>query len=107
MHDGNVHMVRAQLARSLQCPQFEPQCRGVRAGFLAQRLQLRERFAVTRGRGRMPGQRREDVLALTYTAHDMAAFAKDLGYVDKSGEVLAPFVWDEAERRCRLPPAAG
>ncbi len=42
------------------------------------------------------------VLALTYTAHDMAAFAKDLGYVDKSGEVLAPFVWDEAERRTRM-----
>ncbi len=42
------------------------------------------------------------VLALTYTAHDMAAFAKDLGYVDKSGDVLAPFVWDEAERRTRM-----
>ncbi|MDI9334112.1 MAG: hypothetical protein QM533_07015 [Cytophagales bacterium] len=42
------------------------------------------------------------VLALTYTAHDMAAFAKDLGYVDKSGNVLAPFVWDEAERRARM-----
>ena len=44
---------------------------------------------------------REAVLELTYTAHDMAPFARDLGYVDKSGEVLPPFVWDEA-RRLRL-----
>ena len=42
------------------------------------------------------------VLALTYTAHDMAAFAKDLGFVDKTGVVLPPFVWDEAERRARM-----
>jgi hypothetical protein len=42
------------------------------------------------------------VLALTYTAHDMAAFAKDLGYVDKAGVVLPPFVWDETERRARM-----
>ena len=42
------------------------------------------------------------VLALTYTAHDMAAFAQDLGYVDASGKVLPPFVWDEEERRERM-----
>ncbi len=42
------------------------------------------------------------VLALTYTAHDMAPFARDLGYVDSTGKVLPPFVWDEAERRARL-----
>lgn len=42
------------------------------------------------------------VLALSYTAHDMAPFARDLGYVDAAGDVLAPFVWDEAERRTRL-----
>ena len=36
---------------------------------------------------------RDHVLRLTYTAHDMAPFAKDLGY-DGS-----PFVWDEEERR--------
>lgn len=41
------------------------------------------------------------VLELTYTAHDMAAFARDMGYVDAEGEVLPPFVWDE-ERRVRL-----
>ncbi|MDP2819490.1 MAG: hypothetical protein Q8O29_14725 [Polaromonas sp.] len=42
------------------------------------------------------------VLALSYTAHDMAPFARDLGYVDAAGEVLPPFVWNEEERRARL-----
>ncbi|MDQ3270933.1 MAG: Eco57I restriction-modification methylase domain-containing protein, partial [Pseudomonadota bacterium] len=42
------------------------------------------------------------VLALTYTAHDMAPFARDLGYVDAAGEVLPPFVWNDEERRTRL-----
>ena len=42
------------------------------------------------------------VLALTYTAHDMAPFARDLGYVDSAGQVLPPFVWDIEERRTRL-----
>lgn len=44
---------------------------------------------------------RDAVLELTYTAHDMAPFAKDLGYVDQSGAVKPPFRWDE-ERRRRL-----
>ena len=44
---------------------------------------------------------REAVLELTYTAHDMAAFACDLGHVDADGEVLPPFAWDE-ERRFAL-----
>jgi len=42
------------------------------------------------------------VLALTYTAHDMAPFARDLGYVDSHGQVLPPLVWNEEERRARL-----
>ncbi|MHB1200133.1 MAG: Eco57I restriction-modification methylase domain-containing protein, partial [Polaromonas sp.] len=42
------------------------------------------------------------VLALTYTAHDMAPFARDLGYVDASGRVLPPLVWNDEERRARL-----
>ena len=41
------------------------------------------------------------VLELTYTAHDMAPFAKDMGYVDKAGQVLPPFIWDD-ERRLEL-----
>ena len=36
---------------------------------------------------------RDHVLRLTYTAHDMAPFARDLGYG------RAPFTWDEEERR--------
>ncbi len=41
------------------------------------------------------------VLALSYTAHDLAPFARDLGYVDAQGQVLPPFVWDEEDRRAR------
>ncbi|WP_435199693.1 Eco57I restriction-modification methylase domain-containing protein [Qipengyuania sp. 902] len=44
---------------------------------------------------------REAVLELTYTAHDMAAFARDMGHVDDAGDVLPPFLWDE-ERRLQL-----
>jgi len=44
---------------------------------------------------------REAVLELTYTAHDMAPFARDLGYVDEAGVVKPPFRWDE-ERRLHL-----
>ena len=44
---------------------------------------------------------REAVLELTYTAHDMAPFARDMGHVAGGGAVLPPFVWD-AERRLRL-----
>lgn len=42
-----------------------------------------------------------EVLHLTYTAHDMAPFARDMGYVDESGEAKPPFVWDEPDRRQR------
>ena len=44
---------------------------------------------------------REAVLELTYTAHDMAPFARDMGYVDEDGDVKPPFTWDE-ERRLTL-----
>ena len=43
----------------------------------------------------------EAVLELTYTAHDMAPFARDMGHVDGAGELLPPFRWDE-DRRLRL-----
>jgi hypothetical protein len=42
-----------------------------------------------------------EVLHLTYTAHDMAPFARDMGHVDAAGDVLPPFRWDEADRRQR------
>ena len=38
------------------------------------------------------------VLELTYTARDMAPFARDMGYVDASGKVNLPFTWDEDRR---------
>ncbi len=41
---------------------------------------------------------RQAVLELTYTAHDMAPFARDMGYVDDRGDVLPPFVWNEERR---------
>ncbi|MCM8731816.1 BREX-1 system adenine-specific DNA-methyltransferase PglX [Hephaestia sp. GCM10023244] len=44
---------------------------------------------------------RETVLELSYTAHDLAPFAHDLGHVDANGDVLPPFIWDE-ERRLHL-----
>ena len=36
---------------------------------------------------------RDHVLRLTYTSHDMAPFARDLGHAGP------PFTWDEEERR--------
>lgn len=42
------------------------------------------------------------VLALSYTAHDLAPFARDLGYVDAQGQVLPPIRWDDEDRRRRL-----
>ena len=44
---------------------------------------------------------REAVLELSYTARDLAPFARDLGHVDANDDVLPPFVWDE-ERRLHL-----
>ena len=44
---------------------------------------------------------RETVLELTYTAHDMAPFARDMGYVDRNGKIKPPFLWNE-ERRLHL-----
>jgi hypothetical protein len=45
---------------------------------------------------------RAEVLALTYTAHDMAGFARDLGHVDANGAVKPPFVWDATDRAHRM-----
>lgn len=44
---------------------------------------------------------RDAVLELTYTANDMAPFARDLGYVNGDGNALPPFEW-EGERRLHL-----
>jgi hypothetical protein len=42
---------------------------------------------------------KDHVLRLTYTANDMAPFARDMGYVNKDGTVKPPIIWNEAERR--------
>lgn len=41
---------------------------------------------------------REAVLELSYTAHDLAPFARDLGLINVAGDVLPPFVWNEDRR---------
>ena len=41
---------------------------------------------------------RAAVLELTYTAHDMAPFARDMGYVEADGRIKPPFVWEEMRR---------
>ena len=41
---------------------------------------------------------REAVLELTYTSHDMAPFAREMGYVNERGEVKPPFTWNEGRR---------
>ena len=41
---------------------------------------------------------REAVLELVYTAHDMAPFARDMGYVDQNGKIKPPFLWNEGRR---------
>ena len=44
---------------------------------------------------------REAVLELTYTAHDMVPFARDVGHIDRKGKAKPPFEWNP-ERRLRL-----
>ena len=61
-----------------------------------------EAFEATRFGPKTAGEIvRDAVLELTYTAHDMAPFARDMGRVDEAGETKPPFPWDE-ERRLRL-----
>lgn len=45
---------------------------------------------------------RAEVLALTYTAHDLAPFARDLGYVEPDGSVKPPLVWNQEDRAHRM-----
>jgi hypothetical protein len=41
---------------------------------------------------------RDAVLELTYTSHDMASFAADMGFTGRTGGVRPPFAWDDARR---------
>ena len=44
---------------------------------------------------------------LSYTAHDLAPLAHDLGHLDAQGRVLPPFIWDAEDRRRRLAALDG
>ncbi len=65
-----------------------------------------DRFEQSIGGTKIADFIRQHVLALTYTAHDMAPFARDMGYVHTigphQGEVKPPFVWNDEDRRTRL-----
>ena len=65
------------------------------------------RFEATIGVVRIADLIREQVLHPSYTAHDLAPFARDLGYVDASGKVKPPFVWNAEDRRARLAALDG
>ncbi|UCI08026.1 Eco57I restriction-modification methylase domain-containing protein [Mesorhizobium sp. B1-1-8] len=41
---------------------------------------------------------RKATLELSYTAHDLAALAYGVGYLDAEGKVLPPFIWDDDRR---------
>lgn len=66
--------------------------------FIVEQLPLirPEQFEQVLGTTRVADFVRGEVLRLSYTAHDLAPFARDLGYDG------APFVWDEDDRRHRL-----
>ena len=55
-----------------------------------------EQFESSSGHRTIADFVRGEVLRLSYTAHDLAPFARDLGYDG------APFKWDEEDRRHRL-----
>lgn len=60
-----------------------------------------EKFNHSIGKTNIADYIRAEVLALTYTAHDMAPFAIDMSYVDAKGNVKPPFVWDVDDRSHR------
>jgi len=54
------------------------------------------RFAEPLGTGTVADLIRREVLQLSYTAHDLAPFARELGFEGP------PFLWDAEDRRHRL-----
>jgi hypothetical protein len=49
----------------------------------------------------------EQVLHLSYTAHDLPPFARDRGHVNADGSAKPPFVWNDEDRRARLAALDG
>ena len=72
--------------------------------FILEQLPLIRPIAFERsiGRKKISTYLRDEVLALSYTAHDLAPLAISLGYVDANGKVKAPFVWNETDRAQRM-----
>ncbi len=66
-----------------------------------------ERFEARIGNVKIADFIREQVLHLSYTAHDLAPFARDLGHVNADGSVKPPFVWNDEDRRARLAALDG
>ena len=66
-----------------------------------------ERFAAQIGGVPIADFIRDQVLHLSYTAHDLAPFACDLGHVNADGSVKPPFVWNNEDRRARLAALDG
>ena len=66
-----------------------------------------ERFDAQIGGVKIAEFIRDQVLHLSYTAHDLAPFARDLGYVNADGSVKPPFVWNDEDRRARLAALDG
>lgn len=62
----------------------------------------RERYADARFGTKTAGEIiRNAVLELTYTAHDIAPFARSMGYSENDETVKLPFAWN-ADRRLKL-----
>ena len=64
-------------------------------------------FELSIGRVKIADFIREQVLHLSYTAHDLAPFARDLAWLDAGGKVKPPFIWDAEDRRRRLAALDG
>ena len=60
------------------------------------------RFETRIGKTKVADFVREQVLRLTYTAHDLEPFARDLRHVDAQGKVPPPFRWNDEDRRARM-----
>ena len=72
--------------------------------FIVEQLPLisAARFQANIGGTKIADYIRREVIALSYTAHDLADFATDMGYVDQNGQVLLPNVFDPDNRAHRM-----
>jgi hypothetical protein len=105
-------VAHAHFAANLNCVAFDFVARQKVQGqhlnwYIVEQLPVVPPAAYTRAFGPKTAAEivREAVLELTYTAHDMAPFARDMGHVvadgPDAGAVLPPFTWNE-DRRLHL-----